>query len=573
MFDEEMSTLEVLIRRLAVSGVDALIVQDIGAVKLARTIAPNLPIHGSTQMSLTDGKGVSFALGLGVDRVVLGRELSLGEIGSIVRDTSADVEVFVHGALCVSYSGQCFSSEAWGGRSANRGQCAQACRMPYGLILNGTLSRLIEDVQYLLSPQDLMALDLVPELILAGVGSFKIEGRLKGPEYVSLTTRAYRAAVDDAWSQLCEGAELSSLSRDAVTDASRRDLAQVFSRGQDGEHNGLTPGFLLGPRHQSLVIGKSPRHRGMFLGTVRSASDRGVVVELDGPIKRGDGVVFDRGDPEEREEGGSVFELFDAKCESVGRGSSDARDSGLYRLTFGRNAVDPSRVKPGDRVWRSKDSSFDSRISELARVTDHHLTEVAVAVRGTLGQPLEIHVTDASGRSAVARTQVSLQLATKRATSREDIAKAIGSLGDTPYAMSASGVSFDGLEPDLFMPVAEIKSARRKAIETLTSARIVHTRAAGLQDSFDALCTSRAADTLSDAASADAIHLTPLCRTPEQVSAACAIPWLEEIYLDFLEVHGLREAVKQVQDAGKRCVSHALVPCDACFPSPRSHAL
>ena len=134
VFDEEVEALKGLILRMAEAGVDALIVQDLGAVKLARQIAPNLPIHGSTQMSITDGKGVLFTQELGVERVVLGRELSLAEIGSIVRDTEAEVEVFVHGALCVSYSGQCFSSEAWGGRSANRGQCAQACRMPYGLV-------------------------------------------------------------------------------------------------------------------------------------------------------------------------------------------------------------------------------------------------------------------------------------------------------------------------------------------------------------------------------------------------------------------------------------------------------
>ena len=180
VFDEERSQLEDLIRSLATCGVDALIMQDMGAVKLARRIAPHLPIHGSTQMSLTDGRGVAFVTeALGVDRVVLGRELALPEIASVVRETSASVEVFVHGALCVSYSGQCFSSEAWGGRSANRGQCAQACRMPYGLLVNGSLHHLIDDAKSLLSPQDLMAVDLVPQLIQAGVESFKIEGSLE----------------------------------------------------------------------------------------------------------------------------------------------------------------------------------------------------------------------------------------------------------------------------------------------------------------------------------------------------------------------------------------------------------
>jgi collagenase-like PrtC family protease len=141
VFDSEIDRLRELVPRIASAGVDALIMQDLGAAALVHNIAPNLPIHGSTQMSITDGKGVDFTqrLGLGIDRIVVGRELSITEISSIAQSAPVEIEAFVHGALCVSYSGQCFSSEAWGGRSANRGQCAQACRMPYGLIVNGIL--------------------------------------------------------------------------------------------------------------------------------------------------------------------------------------------------------------------------------------------------------------------------------------------------------------------------------------------------------------------------------------------------------------------------------------------------
>ena len=144
-------------------------------MELISRVAPSLPIHGSTQMSITSPEGAQFALQRGVSRVVVGRELSVRDISKVSAGSSAEVEAFVHGALCVSYSGQCFSSEAWGGRSANRGQCAQACRLPYGLIVNGVIEEL-GDVQYLLSPQDLAAVELVPELIQAGVGCFKIEG-------------------------------------------------------------------------------------------------------------------------------------------------------------------------------------------------------------------------------------------------------------------------------------------------------------------------------------------------------------------------------------------------------------
>lgn len=201
VFDNELEEVEARIRAMAQAGVDAVIVQDLGVVQLMRRVAPHLPVHGSTQMSITSAEGASFAASLGIDRVVVGRELSIKEIASVrskVKPDHVEVEAFVHGALCVSYSGQCFSSEAWGGRSANRGACAQACRMPYALIANGEIKEM-GDEKYLLSPQDLMAVELVPDLIQAGVSCFKIEGRLKGPEYVSVTTRAYRQAVDKAW--------------------------------------------------------------------------------------------------------------------------------------------------------------------------------------------------------------------------------------------------------------------------------------------------------------------------------------------------------------------------------------
>lgn len=227
-------------------------------------------------------------LQLGVSRVVVGRELSVREISKVSAGSAAAVEAFVHGALCVSYSGQCFSSEAWGGRSANRGQCAQACRLPYGLLVDGVL-RELGDVQYLLSPQDLAAVSLVPELIQAGVGCFKIEGRLKGPEYVAATVQVYRRAVDAAWAALVESStsekascaqadgqqsatQAAEAGRLQLSDGEWRDLQQVFARGQDGEHSGLTPGFLEGSKHQRLVRGRNPRHRGSFVGTVQRVS-------------------------------------------------------------------------------------------------------------------------------------------------------------------------------------------------------------------------------------------------------------------------------------------------------------
>ena len=215
VFDDELDQCARGLAAIADAGADAIIVQDWAVVKMAREIAPGLAIHGSTQMSVTDAAGVKHAQSLGVNRLILGRELSLDEIRAVRASTDAELEIFVHGALCVSYSGQCFSSEAWGGRSANRGQCAQACRLEYEMLVDGQV-RPLGDARYLLSPGDLYALEQIPEIVNIGISALKIEGRYKDAAYVALTTRAYRKAVDDA----CAGLSHS-------TEAERQQLEQV----------------------------------------------------------------------------------------------------------------------------------------------------------------------------------------------------------------------------------------------------------------------------------------------------------------------------------------------------------
>src|SRR5262249_5815244 len=207
IFQNEMAEAAQYLRTIIAAGVDAAIVQDVGICRLIRQLSPDFPIHASTQMTVTSAAGVAFARELGCHLVVLARECSIKEIDRIrqrpdqsVSAADADapplpLEVFVHGALCVAYSGQCLTSEALGGRSANRGECAQACRMPYELVCDGQLVSL-GDRKYLLSPQDLAGLEALPELVQAGVASLKIEGRLKTPEYVANITRVYRQALD-----------------------------------------------------------------------------------------------------------------------------------------------------------------------------------------------------------------------------------------------------------------------------------------------------------------------------------------------------------------------------------------
>src|SRR4051812_43220269 len=196
IFSDELEEVAGYVRSIAEAGADAVIVQDLGVARLIGRLAPGLHVHASTQMTLTEPRGVEWARErLSIRRAVLARELSVADVRKVAQQSKVPLEVFVHGALCVAYSGQCLTSEALGGRSANRGQCAQACRLPYEMVVDGKV-RDLGDRAYLLSPQDLAAHEFVGELTEAGVISFKIEGRLKGAPYVAATTKAYRDAID-----------------------------------------------------------------------------------------------------------------------------------------------------------------------------------------------------------------------------------------------------------------------------------------------------------------------------------------------------------------------------------------
>ncbi|HEY3915919.1 MAG TPA: peptidase U32 family protein, partial [Verrucomicrobiae bacterium] len=255
VFANEMAEAEEYLRAIIAAGVDAAIVQDVGICRLIRQLSPDFPIHASTQMTITSAGGIEFARELGCNLVVLARECSLKEIEKIqaaqVQQTKFPLEVFVHGALCVAYSGQCLTSEALGGRSANRGECAQACRMPYELISDDKPVPL-GDKRYLLSPQDLAGMDVLPDLIRAGMASLKIEGRLKTPEYVANITRVYRQALDTATAP----ADYEKVRRE-----SRYDLEMGFSRG-------LYTGWFRGNNNQELAHARFGKKRGVYLGAV-----------------------------------------------------------------------------------------------------------------------------------------------------------------------------------------------------------------------------------------------------------------------------------------------------------------
>src|SRR5262245_2775008 len=320
VFANELAEAEDYLRTMITAGVDAAIVQDVGICRLIRALSPDFPIHCSTQMTITSAAGVDFARELGAQLVVLARENSIAEIEKIQAAQAAQpvampLEVFVHGALCVAYSGQCLTSESLGGRSANRGECAQACRLPYDLISDGTKVEL-GDRRYLLSPQDLAGIDVLPELVRAGVASLKIEGRLKSPEYVASITRVYRQALD----KLARGQD------GEFTPETRYETEMAFSRG-------LYSGWFRGTNNQQLVHGRFGKKRGVFLGEVTRVENDRIWLRLEGPLKPGDGIVFDAGKPQEKEEGGRVYSIDLEAVTSLRRNNSAQTSPPLSEMT------------------------------------------------------------------------------------------------------------------------------------------------------------------------------------------------------------------------------------------------
>jgi putative protease len=416
VFDDELAAFKEVVRAVEGAGVDAVLVQDVGAAIVIREIAPGLALHASTQMTLTSAETIALATRLGMERVVVARELSIEEILAIRRETAMPLEVFVHGALCVAYSGQCLTSESFGGRSANRGQCAQACRLPYELICDGSDVDL-GDKRYLLSPQDLAAYALSPELIAAGVNAFKIEGRLKTPEYVAAITSHYRRAIDTAMA----GEPVSFEPREV------EEMELTFSRG-------FSPGWLAGIDHKMLVPATSSAKRGVRLGTVVASGRGRITVELAAGlgcgVKRGDGVAFDCGATSDEALGGRVYEVF---VDGVSR--TDAVTTGRVDLAFAHDGLDVTVMKPGQAVWKTDDPVVSSRLRKTFSGELRRRQPVDLEVVATPGEPVRVTATLMSGRRVDVQSAEPAQVATRHPLDEATLRDQLGRLGKTPFEL------------------------------------------------------------------------------------------------------------------------------------------
>jgi putative protease len=389
-------------------------------------------------MTLTSPEGVAFARRQGISLAVLARELSLRELAKFPSPTEPSglpLEVFVHGALCVAYSGQCLTSEVLGRRSANRGECAQACRLPYGLEVDGEPKDL-GDRAYLLSPQDLAAVDEIPELIKLGLHSFKIEGRLKSPDYITAVTSVYRKAIDRALANHPSPASKEDKYR----------MEMTFSRG-------LFSGWFHGVDHQQLVHARFGKKRGPFAGKIaRTGPDWIELEEMLTPLHPGDGVVIDRGSDTDNEPGGFLYGV---------QGN---------RISFRHGSLPPHSTRPGDRVWKTKDPQLEKQLkAERSKESPTQTASLNLKVSGQPGQPLQIHAVTGNQEVKLSST-IPLAAARNRPLTPESLRDQLSRLGGTPFHLGDLAVD---LPQPVILPVSEINRLRRELVARLSATAVL----------------------------------------------------------------------------------------------------
>lgn len=420
-------------------GADALIIQDLGVAELVKNLLPGFPLHGSTQMTVHNAAGVRFLEDMGFQRVILAREVGLADLLAIRKMSFLDLEVFVHGALCFCYSGQCLFSSIIGGRSGNRGRCAQPCRLPYHLVdEKGQELRGIPG-EHPLSPKDLMLLRELPELINAGISSLKIEGRMKRPEYVAAVVRIYREALDRAW---------EDPQNYAVSSQEIHDLALVFNRG-------FTTGYFHGNPGRELIGYAKPNNRGLYLGRVLRSGKGRIAFKTRLPLEAGDEIEFWTGD--------GRCGLTVQKMYSIGRKAEQVPPRSEVEITV------PFHVQKGDRIFKT----CDRRLAEQARetITGISRRRVPLYVRAVahLGEPLLLEGRDQDGFITSAQGEFIGEKARKHELTPELVQAQVDRLGNTPFTLVDLECDIDS---GVMFPVSEINAVRRQLTTDLEKTRL-----------------------------------------------------------------------------------------------------
>ena len=414
-------------------GIDAIIVQDLGlAINLIKSF-PDLEIHASTQMTTSNLEGVKRLQDLGFKRVVLSRECSISEIEHICKNSKIDIEVFTHGALCISYSGQCLFSSMVGGRSGNRGACAQPCRLPYSLFSEDK----VLDKGYLLSPRDLCSLENLPKLISAGVSSLKIEGRMKSPTYVATVTKIYRKYIDLAYKFLN-----NVVSKYEIDENDKKELMQVFNRGE------FSTGHLLDSPNKKLIYPQKPNNMGITLGKVLKFNpNKGLItVKLEDKVAIGDGISFENESTKY-----TISELMNKNINIK---------SGLTgnTVTFGRMK---GNIKPGDKIFKLTDKTLSTEaLNSFSK--ENVKTYLSCNLEIHSGQKISVRI-----KSKKFNTEVNFEydyipdIAKNAPITQDKILAQFNKTLNTCFEISEFNIDLD---KNLFIPTSVLNDIRRTAI-------------------------------------------------------------------------------------------------------------
>ncbi len=494
IFENEFPKVVELLKEILPMGPDAFIVQDLGLAKLIREMAPYQRIHASTQMTVTNPDAIKLVDDLKIDRFVLGRENSISEIKLIREQTDKELEVFVHGALCVAYSGQCFTSESLGGRSANRGQCAQSCRLPYELYVDD-VKKDMGNKTYLVSPKDLMGIEEVAELKNLGVNSFKVEGRLKTPEYVASAAKNYREVLDGG-----------ALNLGARTE----ELASTYSRG-------FFSGWLRGVDHQKLVDGTFSAHRGLYLGEVKSVLKGRFTIETKTDLKPQMGLLI-------------------VGSEEVGSKIMAVKKSGReYEVELLQKNLE---IKKGQKVYLNSNETLGRELQQVWKNREAmKKIPLKFLVQGLYNEPLLVKAIDPEGREVYAQTISFLAPANNRVTTEAFVKEELSALGTTVYSMG----SFECfLQDGLFLNHRELKDLRRELVEKMNKART------------ERFATVVEAIQFSPSRTKTVTGLNVLLRTKDQVEAILDQRDIQSVILDFEFGKNYETSLKLLRDHGFR---------------------
>ena len=414
-------------------GIDAIIVQDLGLAKEIRRLFPDLQLHASTQTTTYNVEGVDVMEEIGFDRIVLARELNIDEITDICKNTDKEIEVFVHGALCISYSGQCLMSSIIGGRSGNRGRCAGTCRLPYQMcnLDNGN----IIEKGYLLSSKDVCTLDILPQLIESGIKSLKIEGRMKSPEYVSIVTSIYRKYIDLYYSN----------NEYIVQEEDRKALMQIFNRG------GFSTGYLKGKLGKDMMYIKKPNHIGLILGKIVGYnSNKGHInVKLEEDFELGDSI--------------SVNDMSCKSSELMINGQNIKSANKGQTVTIGRLK---GKIEKGDVIYKTTSSRLlmecNNKISK-----ENIKRPIDIKLKMKCYDNIKIEITDIlTGMKHNIISDVKAEKAQKVATTSQRIIEQIKKTGNTVFEVNVVDLDMDD---DIFVPIAILNDIRRNALDNLQS--------------------------------------------------------------------------------------------------------